>query len=96
MDDKEDSMSTHTPGPWYEMTRGRNEYQSAICQEATGNTVALTYTSNDADARLIAAAPALLEALKDLLMYVDQSSLEGGYHTRNARQAIAQAEGTAK
>ena len=58
-------MNQHTPGPWYEMTKGNNEYQSAIAQEATGKTVALTYTSNDADARLIAAAPELLEALED-------------------------------
>jgi hypothetical protein len=54
----------HTPGPWYETTKGRNEYQSAICQESTGNTIALTYTSNDADARLIAAAPDILKALE--------------------------------
>ena len=38
-----------------------NEYQSAICQETTGNTVALTYTANDADACLIAACPTMAE-----------------------------------
>jgi len=63
-------MSEHTPGPWYEMTKGNNEYQSAIAQEATGKTVALTYTSNDADARLIAASPDLLRALKDAQLFI--------------------------
>jgi len=64
-------MNQHTPGPWYETTKGENNYQSAIAQEATGKTVALTYTSNDADARLIAAAPQLLAALKSLVLSTD-------------------------
>ena len=85
--------TTHTPGPWYEMTKGENNYQSAICEETTGKTVALTYTSNDADARLIAAAPDLLEVLTRLLWYVDHSNLDGGSYTRNARHIIAHATG---
>jgi len=90
--------TTHTPGPWYEMTKGENNYQSAICEETTGKTVALTYTSNDADARLIAAAPALLAALKETLELFDRdpqhqpSPIQSGEAIDRALAAIAQAE----
>ena len=53
----------HTPGPWHTAARD-NDYQSEVTQEVSGKTVALTYTSNDADAYLIAAAPRMLASLK--------------------------------
>jgi hypothetical protein len=57
----------HTPGPWYSQpTAGHETHgQSAIASEATGKTVALAY-DGEADARLLAAAPELLEALNNL------------------------------
>ena len=85
--------TTHTPGPWYEMTKGENNYQSAICEETTGKTVALTYTSNDADARLIAAAPALLAALKEVK---DTIALEQFGLLNVVNNAIELAEGGTK
>jgi hypothetical protein len=88
------NKSVRTAGPWYEMTKGENEYQSQVCQESTGKTVALTYTGNDADARLIAAAPELLEALKDLLANCECIQAR---HRPNgileARAAISKADG---
>jgi hypothetical protein len=57
----------HTPGPWYSQpTAGHETHgQSAIASEATGKTVAIAY-DGEADARLLAAAPELLEALNNL------------------------------
>jgi hypothetical protein len=91
-------QTAHTPGPWYEMTKGENNYQSAISQETSGKTVALTYTSNDADARLIASCPTMLEALKDAAHVLEplvQSSAYGsyGYAYDKIIAAIAKAEG---
>jgi hypothetical protein len=87
----------HTPGPWYETTRGRNEYQSAICQESTGKTIALTYTSNDADARLIAAAPDAL-AVCELVLEAWHGNAKNferkePEYVKAARLVIAKAKG---
>lgn len=49
----------HTPGPWYEA--GTGDHQGLIISEANAS-VAVTYDKKDA--RLIAAAPDLLNAAK--------------------------------
>lgn len=96
-------MSTHTPGPWYLMpTAGHDMHgQSAIAQEATGNTVAVAYDGK-ADARLLAAAPELLEALRwfaDELPSIIRTNCPLGVPMSVlkahdiARAAIAKAEG---
>lgn len=68
-------MSKHTPGPWlYDM--GKTE---ALITEADGTTVVelrTTYNTTahsalEANARLIAAAPALLASCKELLNCAD-------------------------
>ena len=88
------TKTTHTPGPWYEMTKGENNYQSAICEETTGKTVALTYTSNDADARLIAASPALLAALKNASRALTALDPLARHHDATLLDnALSQAEG---
>ena len=52
---------THTPGPWiYKGTAGQHDY--AVYAEATGRDVALVRDFDEANARLIAAAPDLLAA----------------------------------
>lgn len=64
-------MSKHTPGPWH--TDDAPEHAIAVCTNS-GETVADVFPNADAqsgvttyaNARLIAAAPELLEALKDL------------------------------
>jgi hypothetical protein len=54
--------SKHTPGPWHLFPK------NPLCIEARDGNVALVNLarSSEADARLIAAAPDLLEALKKL------------------------------
>ena len=85
----------HTPGPW------EVQYNTVIeCwdigkagEERLAGLLASVLSSN-ADARLIAAAPELLEALKNL--YTATPDNEGGELGRacmKARAAIAKAEG---
>jgi hypothetical protein len=55
-------MDKHTPGPWtYHATAGNHDF--SVYPEATGRDVALVRDFNEANARLIAAAPDLLAAL---------------------------------
>ena len=97
-------MSGHTPGPW--LVEGRTVYAlnddgynrfSALVQDA--------HTPGDeleANARLIAAAPELLEALEDIAndyaerFDMDSQSTNPGMKVvvENARAAIAKARGT--
>lgn len=70
-------MSKHTPGPWHVIERTNGQAFSIGCQVQTkGNFVTTHYIANitdgatpqaEADARLIAAAPDMLEALRELL-----------------------------
>lgn len=74
----------HTPGPWrYYKCRcgmeGCNQYTISV-QGSVGFV--------EADARLIAAAPELLEALQDLCDTLGECGM-----TEKARAAIAKAEG---
>jgi hypothetical protein len=77
-------MSKHTPGPWkiWEQYIARiTDRHEVICQWGS--------YSSEADARLIAAAPELLKALKVLVALYGEDSVSMG----NARAAIAKAEG---
>ncbi len=94
-------MSKHTPGPWAVFRRDGystyihaineggeiNTFQVASCHSATSRKYFPTRGEAEANARLIAAAPDLLEALKEL-------TLERGM-TDKARAAIAKAKGQA-
>jgi hypothetical protein len=79
---------THTPGPWYAEDRcifhRQNTSDKYICEEVRGK--------NDA---LIAAAPELLQSLKDLEVILSCLSIDNDSHEmlRTARQVIAKAEG---
>ena len=56
-------MAKHTPGPWYSRNGSSPHFQGQIASESTGATVAISYSDEDgANARLIAAAPDLLDA----------------------------------
>lgn len=78
----------HTPGPW------RYDYAPGYCGEllaANGTTLAEFVTEpSEANARLIAAAPDLLEALIDI---AEKSTDAGAIEC--ARAAIAKATGEA-
>lgn len=98
-------MKTHTPGPWA-YDKDSNEIFS--CNEAHGcgwvalvkgndsNGQPLPEEERQANAKLIAAAPELLAACKELFM---QMRREGCGHQQmldRALAAIAKAEGAAK
>lgn len=78
----------HTPGPWT---------VNDVSIEADGGLVALAYArgkgSMKANARLIAAAPELLEALKAVERHNDNPCRFDAYVDRIVIDAIAKAEG---
>lgn len=85
----------HTPGPWL--------FHEGLgwCLVKAGNREVLKYMhspdhENQANARLIAAAPELLEVLEDLLYAYCDPGNQGGDHDEKveaARAAIAKARG---
>lgn len=88
----------HTPGPW---TQGKKYPAIILSNNENGNRfVATTCRNSDdeyqptekelANARLIAAAPDLLEVLKEIVETLDDDCSEG---FSKARVAIAEAEG---
>lgn len=90
-------MSKHTPGPWFSQYDDNGFYE--IGSEAVSRRVAFTYSEYDTDeanARLIAAAPDLLEALQRLLdattplFFITQND-HTAFHQASA--AIAKATG---
>ena len=90
------TMTQHTPGPWYPTAHSSGRY-SVVCAHAydiatiddRGNGAGV----NAANARLIAAAPDLLAALRGLLP-MWESGINEPWVTA-AREAIAKAEGGA-
>ena len=100
---KIDEEPTYTPGPWV-FTYGA-VYQCSdmdddegICiAKADGNSPHTLPTERDANCRLIAAAPELLEALEDCYAFIVNGE-EGGSEPRQdvinqAKAAIAKAKG---
>jgi hypothetical protein len=89
-------MSNHTPGPW-KVSRRFDVYQDTQTPGVGGTFIATTKGVSElpesvnqvceADARLIAAAPELLKALQDILIFDYALSQE------NARSAIRKAIG---
>jgi hypothetical protein len=90
-------MAKHTPGPW--KSNGANQVFGGAY---SGLIATVTSTANpeicEADARLIAAAPELLEALKRIA-YEPQGKADASHAEvlkaveKIAKQAIAKAEG---
>jgi hypothetical protein len=86
------SNTQHTPGPW------RYDYELDYCGEiiASNGTSICSFTDEPStnDARLIAAAPELLEALQGMLdLLEDTSELSRKLAVMDARAAIAKATG---
>ena len=92
-------MSSHTPGPWT-VKRRFDVYQDTQTLGVGGTFIASTKGQwplpesinqvCEADAKLIAAAPELLKALQDILIFDSALSQE------NARAAIRKAAGEGK
>lgn len=85
----------HTPGPWWASARAPKHLGSVILisSSAPGVATGVAHAWTEADARLIAAAPELLAALKALDPYLDHIPGGIGGEIDDARAAIAQAEG---
>ena len=92
----------HTPGPWvwdeyYTGLDGANGQSVLIYIDYEGMSIhGKTVAQSEANARLIAAAPELLEACIGLLQVQDGIPMTGLEATRkavNARAAIAKAKG---
>jgi hypothetical protein len=83
------TASAPTPGPW----DIGNHADDRIAIWATDVTVAFAYDVDDgrlaANARLIAAAPELLEALTDLERYLRHTCHHNAIEAAAARKAIA-------
>ena len=103
-------MSKHTPGPWTFTSEQILDDGVAIHDDIrcfhlqSGDTVVLDgcgccespRLDNPADARLIAAAPDLLEALENLADYIDERAGDNDCRPlENARAAIRKAKGEA-
>lgn len=95
-------MNKHTPGPW-NCQRASAAGRNIICAENSPLDICVlsnrdkTQVQIDANARLIAAAPELLTALKDMVAMMDSGDEHGAgreWH-RQAIAAIAKAEGGA-
>lgn len=96
-------MNKHTPGPWFSQYDDNGFYE--IGSEAVSLRVAFTYSEYDTDeanARLIAAAPDLLAALQTAKIlleasYLDHEGTPNGQviftGLEAAREAIAKAQG---
>lgn len=83
---------SHTPGPWI-AERGNAGSEHPLFVTAPGQSGFRPWS--DEDARLIAAAPDLLEALKNIRSLSRMSGIDRGDAAINAlaEQAIAKAEG---
>lgn len=93
-------MSAHTPGPWSCGEKGNGAVGSVYCDNSLGTRVAIVYgrgqeytifsrAEEEANARLIAAAPDLLNALTVLA----DACASMGIPVDAARAAIAKATG---
>ena len=82
----------HTPGPWNISNSASPAHspQFGIYAEGERNNLAIVYNDNaEANARLIAAAPDLLAALKDLLDYEDDRPGKGTRGAEVYRAAVS-------
>ena len=85
-------VTQHTPGPWEAQdTAGHDIHGQTAIYDAGGKDVAIVY-DGDANARLIAAAPDLLKALKGMVAHESRCD-EKCPDLANARAAIKAAEG---
>ena len=78
----------HTPGPW---VIGKRDHDVVMVDTASGTAICDVYGESDdrpANARLIAAAPDLLAALKGVIAVADRNTVEFDA----ARAALAKAQ----
>ena len=87
-------MTKHMPGPW---VIGKQDHDVIMIDTANGTAICDVYVDSDdrpANARLIAAAPDLLEALLAAHSYLVMMGTDHANHIRSiCRAAIAKAKG---
>uniref|UniRef100_A0A6M3LR29 Uncharacterized protein n=1 Tax=viral metagenome TaxID=1070528 RepID=A0A6M3LR29_9ZZZZ len=93
-----DDESKHTPGPWKRAGHGNGKQELSIFRNDGKEIACIRGEAQLADARLIAAAPELLYALREIVSQIDQGGSGGKVFSRDAciaaaRAAIAKAEG---
>jgi hypothetical protein len=96
---KTNKMPTHTPGPWEQgvgdegeaQVYGSDGYRRIIL--ASTENFRIATDESKANARLIAAAPELLDALKEAVRELDLRCAFYGNAFANMRAAIRKAEG---
>ena len=84
------TTETHTPGPWFWLSGGH--ITTTVGPDWASHEIAEVH-KDGADARLMAAAPDLLEALQDLLHYGATGEGNVWDAMNNARTAIKRATG---
>ena len=91
------SKPMYSPAPWREIINRDGTLNIATNRDSEGESykIALVNNYNRANARLIAAAPELYEALKAMLFKAEHGNgLEAHYKVNEAaRAALAKAEG---
>ena len=93
--------TTHTPGPW--VVKDRACFGHSLSIDAgkweIGRALAFNYKDDEqaANAKLMAAAPCLLEACKAALSQITDDGRQGGtdWTIKTLKSAIAKAEGNA-
>ena len=90
--------TTHTPGPWYpHYAKADHCLSSSVWGQEPGNQVAViggkSLQTMNANAALIAAAPAMYEALTIALQIMIDKRVPYQHEIDQARTALAQAEG---
>jgi len=93
--------TTHTPGPWYpHYAKADHCLSSSVWGKEPGNQVAViggkSLETMNANAALIAAAPAMYEALTIALQIMIDKRVPYQHEIDQARAALAQAEGRDK
>jgi len=88
-------MSAHTPGPWVHYPEDNIIVSSSDCKiiEWQARSTHVSKEERDSNARLIAAAPDLLEALREIESGTYDKWSEGYRAMQIARAAIAKATG---
>lgn len=97
-------MSGHTPGPWFISGKGTIRYGNGKADPKGGWIADAHWRNREANARLIAAAPELLEALTAmtarLSLYAGPNQVHAGEHDKAllamANAAIAKATHTSQ
>jgi hypothetical protein len=85
---------THTPGPWRIDSKTRFGDYTIAAGESVKTCEFIAKTQSEANARLIAAAPDLLQVARDFLLLADLHDWEGAA-IDFAKATVAKAEGNA-